>query len=250
MERQAQHLPGGRLGLRTGSAGHQSVRKRGLLCERGRIVHEGVDAGGFEMRTERVPGRRPDHEEMRRALHSGPRGHEAQRQPGQQLPVAKRQGGAPPVSFRQRGEPLPKHRGLDFVEAAVPSRREVVVALPLRAGAEAPHARRQPFVRRGHQPGVAEGPEVLGGIEAERGGPPEGAERPPRSARPVRLAGVLDDRDPVAVRDLQQRPPSGARAPEDMHRNDRPDLPFLERPGHGAGVETQALGLDVGEDRG
>ena len=47
----------------------------------------------------------------------------------------------------------------------------------------------------------------------------------------MRLAGVLDDGYPVAVRELQQLPPAGARAPEEVHRNDRLNLLFLERPG-------------------
>ena len=212
-------------------------------------MDQGFDPGGGEVAPERLPLGGTDHEEVRGPLDLRARGHEAKRQAVEQFPVPARQGGAPSVCFRQRGEALVQHRRLDLIETAVPSRRDVVVARALPARAEALHARREAFLRRGHEARIAEGSQILGGVEAEGGGSSEGAERPPAEARSVRLAGVLDDGNAAAGRRLEQSLPAGASMSEDVHRNDRPDVLSLERPSRGVGVEAEALRLHVGEDR-
>ena len=124
-----------------------------------------------------------------------------------------------------------------------------MVALSLSTGTQTFRARRKTFVPRRHETGVAKRPQVLGGVEAEGGGLPERAESLPPKTRPVRLAGVFDHGNVVAGGGLDQLRPARAGAPEDVYRNDRPNVLRFERSGDGIGIQAQAFGLDVGEDR-
>ena len=98
-----------------------------------------------------------------------------------------------------------------------------------------------------HHPALA-GRELLVGVEAEDrriAAPPDG--RAVRVPRAERLAGVLDDPEPVPRRDLLERGHVGGVA-EDVHRQQRPRA-LGHRGGRRLRVEVQRHRVDVREDR-
>src|SRR5204862_8103672 len=94
---------------------------------------------------------------------------------------------------------------LDRVEPARPAFALVLVLRPLPVLAQRLRGLREPGVVRGQRARVAKGAEVLARIEAERR---ERAFRAGADAVPIRsvcLAGVLDELQPAAVGELEER---------------------------------------------
>src|SRR5438093_6105766 len=120
----------------------------------------------------------------------------------------------------------------------------------------AQRARQQshPVAVRGERAALAVGAEVLGGIEAEGGGPAEAADAPAVVARAVGLAGILDDGDVVASGDRQDGIEIRGPAVE-VHRHDCPrargdrgfDALGVEVGGSGTDVHEHRPGADVGD---
>ena len=103
---------------------------------------------------------------------------------------------------------------------------------------------REAVVVRGDEAALARG-HVLGAVQAERG-VAEAARTPAAVERAVRLAGILDDRETVAIRDRLDRVHVGDHA-EQAHRADRSG----SRSDGGfdsAGVHEVRVRLDVDED--
>jgi hypothetical protein len=94
---------------------------------------------------------------------------------------------------------------------------------------------------------VAERPEILGRVEAERTGPADGADRAAVRRGQMRLAAVLDDRQVVARGD-----PLDAshicRLSVEMHRQDGAG-PRTDAVADSFRVERRRPRVDVGEDR-
>src|ERR1017187_6548620 len=92
-----------------------------------------------------------------------------------------------------------ENSSLDGVKAGVPADLIVVVAAGHAVGAQGARVGRELRAGRGEKAGVSEGGEVLGGVEAERGGGAEGAcgAATPRCAEG--LGGVLDQKKSRAV---------------------------------------------------
>ena len=165
----------------------------------------------------------------------------------QKLRILRRAGAPGGVAAVQELELDAKDRALDAVHAAVPAHHRVVVFAGLAVVPEHADLRGQFRVIGGDRAGLAEGAEVLAGIEAEAAGHTEGAGFAALVEGAVRLAGILDHRQAVPPGDLQDRVHVG-RLPEKMDREDglgpRRDG-LLDQVGvHGVG-----LLVDIDEDR-
>ena len=128
----------------------------------------------------------------------------------EELVVAGGAVAALPVPFGKVAQLDLENGGLDGVEAGVPADLVVVVAAGHAVGAERAGAGGELRVGGGDEAGVAEGGEVLGGVEAEGGGVAERAgaagrlaRRSPRCAEG--LGGVFDQKQPGVVALLRPR---------------------------------------------
>ena len=88
-----------------------------------------------------------------------------------------------------------EHDRLDRVEPSRVALEIMVILPPLPVFAERANRLGEARVARGERAGVAHRSEVLGRIEAERGRKPGGTGAEAVALGPVRLAGILDDRE-------------------------------------------------------
>src|SRR5262249_57742111 len=102
-----------------------------------------------------------------------------------------------------------QNRGLDRVEPAVDTDDDMVVAAATPVVAHQPDALRQPRIVGDYCSGVAERAEVFAGVEAEAADVPDRARGPPAAPRPMRLCGILDHLQTVAVGELPLPVPFG-----------------------------------------
>ena len=92
-----------------------------------------------------------------------------------------------------------------------------MVLPPLSVLAERANRLGEARVVRGERAGVAHRSEILRRVEAERAREPGGAGAEAVALGPVRLAGILDDREPGLVGERPQRPHVG-HLPVEVHR--------------------------------
>ena len=147
----------------------------------------------------------------------------------------------------------PRHGGEDRAEPVVVAERaEVEVALAQRADDLAEHLQRvgpvaQLRVVGGEQAAFAGGRQVLAGHDREGGDVAERADPAVLVRGAVRLGGVLDDGQPVARREGEDRVHVGRQAVE-VHGHDRPRPVGAER-FELRGVDRERPRVDVGEHR-
>src|SRR5262245_38775702 len=126
-------------------------------------------------------------------------------------------------------QPRAKDRSLDLVEPRIHAELIVIVTPPPSAVLKNPDAICQRGVARDDGAAVAQGAEILRGIEAERARDADGPNRTAIRRREVGLAAVLDDRQAVAERDALNAGHVGGLAVQ-VHRHDgarpRSDEPF------------------------
>ena len=143
------------------------------------------------------------------------------------------------------GAQLQQDGGLQLVEArVVADLRERLLVLRAVEAEDAADAV-DLGARRRDQAAVAEARQVLGGEEGERGGIADRAAADAVERGAVGLRRVLQQRQPVPLADLRERPHRG-RVAEQVHRHDRARA-RRDRGLHGGGIEVERLVLDVGE---
>ena len=122
-----------------------------------------------------------------------------------------------------------------------------MIAIALSTVSEASDSIRQCSLVGDDRTPVAERAEILRGVEAERARNTDRPDRAARGGRQMRLAAVFDEREMVACRDALERHHVGGLAVQ-MDRQDR-SCPRPDGPLDGAGIEGQAIRIDVGEYR-
>ena len=150
----------------------------------------------------------------------------------------------PAVEERQLSE---QNDRLDRVETRRPAFDLVDVLASLAVLPERSDASSERLVVRHQGAGVSEGAEVLAGIEAERVGEPGRARGDAVAARAVRLACVLEDHEPAALGDLDERSHVGELAVE-VRRHQEPGA-LGQRSLDGGRVEVVVLVGRVDHDR-
>src|SRR5581483_1680258 len=197
-----QHLPGEPLGPRQAHGGQ--VGDGGLLMTRDRVVDARLDAALAEVRPERVPARRADHVEVVDGGGPPRLGREPDRHAGQRRRVPARQRPPAGVAGLEPPEQDAADRRLDLVEPQVVAQLLMDVLAHAAVIPEAPASRGQLAVTGRDRAAVAEDREVLRGVEREAAGAPDPAHPLPAVRRPVRLARVLDEPDPVRAGQLAE----------------------------------------------
>ncbi len=218
-----------------------------LAVDRDRVVDAGRDAGGRERRDHAIPvvldGDRVLVEDV------GPpgRGHRRpDRQVGEGRVIAGRDGATAfgvALELVQLAQP---DRGRDVGQPEVVAEDLVAVALAHPLVPVEPDPVGEAVVVRGDEAALT-GRHVLGAVQAER--PVTEAAGPATAElRAVRLAGVLDDRQPVTIGDGHD----GVHVRRQAEQVDRADRPGPRRDGRldPVGIDQVRVGLDVDEDRG
>src|SRR5262245_23385073 len=248
MDRQGEDLVRRSLRLREVAATVAERREARLQVERDRVVDLARDAARRQMAPQRLPPRDADHvlvEDVRRARGDGRERHLVlQARGAEELVVVSRAGAAGGVPALDVLELDGEDGCLDRVESAVEPDLEVLVATLSSVGPQAAHPRRQRIVPGDHQPGVSDGPEVLGRVEAQTGEVAV-ADAPAVARRTDRLRGVLHDGEAMTPRDRVERPHVAALSVE-VHRQERAGVLGQSHRRH---REAEVRGIDVGEDR-
>ncbi len=157
---------------------------------------------------------------------------------------------APGVGLVQTTQLDPEDRRLQLVQAGVHPGLLGHEAPPPAIFAQPPRPRRQLLIAGDQHPGVAEGPEVLGGIEAEGPGRPEAADPAPVHHGAMRLGGVLQHQRAMPFRQGSDVADGGRPAIE-MHGDHRADRQRRgpQEPLEGGRIHAEAVGLDVDQHR-
>ena len=245
-----EHRQGERLGGRR--VGHRQVgvepalQDVGLAMDGDRVVDVRPDARLAQVRQDRV-ARRADVERVL-VEDVGPavrRDRQADRQVAEGLVVAggdRLPAGGVALELGELDEP---DRGGEVGHPEVVAEHLELVARPHPLVAVEPQPVGQPVVV-GRDEAALGGRHVLRRVQAERA-VPEAAGLPAAERRAVRLAGVLDDGQAVAVGDRLDHVHVGDE-PEEVDRADRPG-PRRDRRLDPLGVDQVGVRLDVDEDR-
>ena len=153
-----------------------AVGERALIGERERVVNQGLHAGRQQVRPQRVALPRADWKEVIDVTRVALEGNRHRRR---EQPAIKASDFAPPARGRRKADESRAQDGsLQLVEPAVDARFDVVMPRRLTAVAHPAHLLGDVRIVGDDRAAVAERPEVLGRVEAERAAAPAGADRP------------------------------------------------------------------------
>src|SRR5262245_53211343 len=242
--RQGEHPRGGRLrdGERAPWIRSAAIRTREV--RRLRIVEAGADLTIAQMQRETLRVGGADHVEVPDGITAGRDGGQLEVADARER-VRVRRSGSPPllVPAGEQRQLVREDDRLDRVEARSEADQLVVVLGALAVLTQRLDPSDELRIVGDERARVAEGAEVLPGIEAVRRGEPELARRRTVSRGAVGLARVLDDRDAELAEAAHVR-----HLPVEVHRHDEP-RPRADRRASGFDLHVQIRLRDVDGNR-
>jgi len=245
--REGEDCLGGSPGVDEGLGRIASGPEDRLRRKRNGIVKRRPDPTRLEMFREPVPLRTSNGELVIDVPGRQPISRDAQREAGQEGGIPGCDSASGPNPSVHMGELHPEERRLKLIEPAVPAQLNVVISVIRPVVPESPNPLREIGSIRHDHPAVAAPPQRFGGVKAQARHVPKDPHPAALIGGPKGLGSIFHEGKTVPTGDG----PQGChlrREPEQMHREDR-NGPWSNRPRHLTGVEVEALGINVHEDR-